>query len=89
MAKESQQDSCDPAALGDVGKEDLAPVPQSAPQGADPKAGLTPDQGGCGAQSDSEARVVGGTPRGQPLQGPLPVGSHNWGRGLSLWEGGR
>lgn len=72
MAKESQQNSCDPAVLGDVGKEDLAPIPQSAPQGADPKAGLTPDQGGCDAQSDSALRGQSG---GKHPQRTAPPGT--------------
>lgn len=61
------QNSCDPAALRDV-----APVPQSAPQGADPKAGLTPDQGGCDAQSDAALRGQSG---GKHPQGTAPPGT--------------
>lgn len=90
MAKESQQNSCDPAVLGDVGKEDLAPVPQSAAQGADPKAGVTPDQGSHDPQSDSALRGQSG---GKNAQGVAPPGTcgrfPQVGRGLRLWEGDR
>lgn len=72
MAKESQQNSCDPAVLGDEGKEDLAPVPQSTTQGTHPKAGVTPDQGGQDPQSDSALRGQSG---GKHPQGAAPPGT--------------
>lgn len=48
--KRVNQDSCGPANLGDVGKRGPSTTPPWAPQGRDPKQGLTPGQGGCEPQ---------------------------------------